>query len=188
LKHALVAILVTVPLLGLLNRLVCHLPLLVREVFLNFKVEATHMLGQWLQNKVSLLCEDSVLGLLVVFDFDQFARILYLGLKPQQLFEGVIEEDDFFGSLMGQDVSDFLKPLWAFQERHQEYFNVVEGPHVSLFVLHLVLKRVLDKLELFLKSDHLRRIGVKIIARLRHWGVVLLGAKYVVWYFCSQCT
>lgn len=57
-------------------RLVGHLPLRVREVGLDFELEAAHVLGQGLKDDVGLFCEDRVVGLLVVLDFNKFARIL----------------------------------------------------------------------------------------------------------------
>jgi hypothetical protein len=111
------------------------------------------MLHQWLHDEISLLSEDSILWLLAVFDFEQLTRVLDFSFKSQKLFEGMVEKYDFFCCFMGQDVTNFFKALWAFKQRHEEHFDVMKRPNITLFVLHLILKRVFDQFKLLFKPN-----------------------------------
>lgn len=138
LQHALLTLFV-VALYGLLLHLICNLPLLVREIRLNFKLELPHVLRKWVQYDVRLLCEDGFGRLLVGLYFNQLTSVFDFRLESEQLFKRMVEKHDFFCRFVRQDFTNFFKAFGTLEQRDKENLHVVVGPNVALLVLHLVL-------------------------------------------------
>jgi hypothetical protein len=96
--------------------LIGHLPLGEGEVSRNFEFKTAHVLRQRLENDFSLLRENCVMRLLIIFDFYQFARVFDLAFESQQLLKRMVKEDDFFRCLVRQDLTNFFKSFGAFEQ------------------------------------------------------------------------
>jgi len=92
-------------------------------------------------------------------------------LEIYQLFESVIEENNFFRRFVRQCLPYVLKTLGVFENSDDKCLNVFDSPHVSFFVLHFVIHRVVDLFKAGYKLDYCWIVGINVVSGLRHLNV-----------------
>ena len=119
--------------------------------------------------------------------FEILTGLLDLVLQLEQLLEGVVKEDYLSRCLMLQALTDLFETLrLVFQQLDDECSDVRNRPHVLSLVFHLIIKWVLDQLEVGQQLDLHRLVRVRIVTRLRYACVTGLGPDDVIWDLVLQ--
>jgi len=135
----------------------CQKSIWLYRNFLSF-----NMNDQRLQDHICLFLKNLIV-LINSFQFKQFPRLLDLVFEIYQLFKSVIEKNNFLRRFMRQSFPNVLKTFGIFQDCNYECLNVLNGPDISLFVLHFVVHWVVDLLEAWYDLDYWRSVSIDVV-------------------------
>ena len=120
------------------------------------------MNDQRLQDYICLFLKNLIV-LVDSFQFKQFPSLLDLVFEIYQLFKSVIEKNNFLRCFMRQSFPNLLKTFSIFKDCNDECLDVLNGPDISLFVLHFVVHRVEDLLEAWYDLDYCRSVSIDVV-------------------------
>ena len=92
----------------------------------------------------------------------------------------MVKKHYLFGCFVREHFANFLKPLGSFQESDYERLQILDGPDIPFFILHLIVDWVLYQFKSVLYADRRWLVEIWVNSWLRNAHIALLCPLYVI--------